>query len=232
MMSHPDNFSSFYNEKLLDFDLRLAYYGYQQFKPFFKGKTCLEMGPATGYMTKYLLNDFEKVTAVEGSLQLLNQIPHNNKLEKVHSLFEEYNPEEKFDTIVMSHVLEHIQDPVSLLKRIKQWMKPESVFILAVPNAKSFHRLAAVEMGLLANEYVLNERDKALGHYRVYDMNALINDAKAAGLNLITTGGIFIKFLSNAQMEKSLDFSILDAYFKLSDMFKENSAEIFLILSL
>jgi hypothetical protein len=46
-------------------------------------------------------------------------------------------------------------------------------------------------MGLLSSEYELNERDKALGHYRVYDLNTLTTDATAAGLKIVDKGGIF-----------------------------------------
>jgi 2-polyprenyl-3-methyl-5-hydroxy-6-metoxy-1,4-benzoquinol methylase len=232
MAAHPDNFISFYNNILQGVDLKLAYYGYLQFKPYFKGKTCLELGPATGYMTQYLLNDFEELTVVEGSLHLLNQIPDHSKLVKIHSLFEEFDPGKKFDTIVMSHILEHIEQPVPLLNRIRQWMHKDTVFILGVPNAKSFHRLAAVQMGLLKTEYEMNERDRALGHYRVYDMQSLTADAKAAGFQVRDSGGIMLKFLSNNQIEKTMDDAVIDAYFKLGNAFKENSAEIFLILQL
>ncbi len=232
MIAHPDKFAGYYNNGLLDFDRRLAQYGYLQFKPYFKGENCLELGPATGYMTCHLLNDFKELTAVEGSLSLLEQIPEHPSLVKVHSLFEEYEPAKKFDTIIMSHVLEHIYNPVELLKRIKGWLADDGIFILGVPNAKSFHRLAAVEMGLLETEYTLNDRDRALGHYRVYDMESLKKDAIEAGYNVVETGGIFIKFLSNSQIEQFLNDDILNAYFKLSNTFKENSAEIFLILSL
>ena len=230
MIAHPDKFAGYYNNGLLEFDRRLAYYAYQQFKPYFKNKTCLELGPATGYMTCHLLNDFKEVTAVEGSLNLLEQIPDHPSLVKVHSLFEEYEPGKKFDTIIMSHVLEHIFDPVALLKWIKGWLADDGVFIVGVPNARSFHRLAAVEMGLLETIYTLNERDRALGHYRVYDMDSLRKDAESAGYKVNDTGGIFIKFLSNAQIEQFLNDDILDAYFKLSNSFKQNSAEIFLVL--
>jgi 2-polyprenyl-3-methyl-5-hydroxy-6-metoxy-1,4-benzoquinol methylase len=232
MTAHPDSFASYYHTGIQNIDRRLAYYGYLQFKPFFKGKTCMELGPATGYMTKFLLEDFQELTAVEGSLDLLEQIPAHERLRKVHSLFEQYNPGKKFDTIIMSHVLEHIESPVPLLQRIKEWMHKESVFILAVPNAKSFHRLAAVKMGMLKTEYEMNDRDSALGHYRVYDMSTLIRDAKAAGLSIKHEGGILLKFLSNNQIEKFIDNNVLDAYFQLSDQFKENSAEIFIVLSL
>jgi 2-polyprenyl-3-methyl-5-hydroxy-6-metoxy-1,4-benzoquinol methylase len=231
-MAHPDDYSSFYNKKIQGIDLKLAYFGYLQFRPFFRGGSCLELGPATGYMTQYLLSDFDNLTVVEGSGNLLDQIPAHNKLVKVHSLFEQYEPGKSYDTIVMSHVLEHIEHPVTLLSRIRRWMHKDSVFILAVPNAKSFHRLAAVKMGMLETEYQLNERDRALGHFRVYDMQSLKNDAVSAGFRVADSGGMFLKFFSNDQIEKCMDDKILNAYFELGNDFKESSAEIFLILQL
>jgi hypothetical protein len=162
----------------------------------------------------------------------LDQIPKHEKLIKVHSLFERFEPGGSYDSIVMSHVLEHIEHPVTLLSRIRSWMHKDSVFILAVPNAKSFHRLAAVKMGMLETEYQLNERDRALGHFRVYDMQSLKNDAVSAGFRVVNSGGMFLKFFSNDQIEKYMDDKILNAYFELGNDFKENSAEIFLILQL
>jgi hypothetical protein len=41
--------------------------------------------------------------------------------------------------------------------------------------------------------------------------------------------GIFLKFLSNAQIESFLDDKIVEAYFELAHDFYTNSAEIFVI---
>src|SRR6185436_656679 len=95
--------------------------------------------------------------------------------------------------------------PVTLLRRIKGWLADDGVFIVGVPNARSFHRLAAVEMNLLETVYTLNDRDRAVGHYRVYDMDSLKKDAVSAGYKVEDTGGIFIKFFSNAQIEEFLN---------------------------
>lgn len=227
--THPENFSSFYTNEKLGFDLKIVQYCYKSYLPFFRGKTCLELGPATGYMTQFLVKDFRQVTVVEGSKSLIDQIPEVENLTKIHSLFEDFTPSEKFDTIIMNHVLEHIENPESLLTSIKSWLASNGVFILGVPNAKSFHRLAAVKMGLLDTEYQLNERDKALGHYRVYDMAILKKQTLNAEFKILETGGVFLKFLSNAQIENFLSDSILDAYYELGKSFKENCAEIFII---
>ena len=156
--------AQFYNKSFLHFDFKLTEMNYLSLKPYFKGKIALELGPALGQMTKYLVNDFEKLDIIEGSKELLDQIPNYNNIVKYHSYFEEFITENKYDTIIMSHVLEHIEKPIEILKHIYGWLSEDGVFLISVPNAKSIHRLVAVEMGLLQSEFDLNERDNELGH--------------------------------------------------------------------
>lgn len=228
--NYLDKYKDIYKNENLGFDKILIYQGYLQYRKYFKGNTCLELGPANGIMTKYLKNDFEKLYIVEGSKQLLKQIPNYRNIIKIHSLFEDFKSKIKYDTIMMNHVLEHIKEPVKMLEGIRKLLKKNGIMILGVPNAKSFHRLAAVKMGLLKTEYQLNERDKQLGHFRVYDFNLLKKHVTNAGFKIIDEGGIFVKFLSNKQIENSLNKEIVQAYFELGNQFKNNSAEIFLIL--
>ena len=231
MNNHPDRFSDFYLHNNLGLDIKLIEFQYPLFKQYFTGSTCLELGPATGYMTRLLVHDFKTVHAVDGSQKLLDQIAPVVNLIKTCSLFEQYEPPQRFETIMMNHVLEHIEQPVELLKKIKNWLAPYGVLIVGVPNAKSFHRLAAVEMGLLDTEYQLNARDHELGHYRVYDFNLLEQAVKEAGFAVKKKNGTYLKFLSNAQMEKSMDDSMMLAYHKLGNQFIENCAEIILVLT-
>jgi len=228
-MHNPEAFANFYQEEKLGFDIKLVEKGFSTFKPFFSGETCLELGPATGYMTRFLINSFSTVTVVEGSRSLIDQIPDYSNLKKVNCLFEEFTPTETFDTIIINHVLEHLQDPVVVLKNAYDWLNDNGVCIVGVPNAKSFHRLAAVKMGLLNSEYDLNSRDLELGHYRVYDLELLKNHIKQAGFKINFESGLFLKFLSNAQIETFLDDKIIEAYFELAHDFYKNSAEIFVI---
>jgi len=187
------------------------------------------MGPAEGVMTSKLINDFESLDLLEGSKTLLDSIPDHARIAKYCSMFEDFCPIRKYDTIIMEHVLEHIEFPITVLQKVKEWLTDEGTLIIGVPNAKSFHRLAAVKMGLLSSEYELNDRDKQLGHYRVYDFNLLTDNIKKAGLTILHRGGVFLKFLSNKQLEENLSSDIIKAYYELGGLFKENCAEIFVI---
>jgi SAM-dependent methyltransferase len=221
--------SHFYNDTILEIDIILSEYNLKTFLPFFKGKKALELGPATGYMTKHLVKSFDELHLVEGAKNLLEQIPDYPNVKKYHAFFEEFETNEKFDTIIMSHVLEHIADPGLVLAKIYDWLEDDGVFLVSVPNAKSIHRMVAVEMGILKNIYTLNDRDKELGHFRVYDMALLQNHLQAANFKVSETGGIFLKPLSNQQMQDSWTKQMIEGFFKVGKHFKENCAEIFAV---
>lgn len=227
-----DELSKFYIEEQLDFDKRLIRYRYKSIKKYFNGNIALEMGPAEGVMTQWLVNDFSQIDLLDGSQKLLDIIPHYSNIKKICSLFENFVPTQKYDTIIMEHILEHIEDPTSVLKRVKVWLSKGGRIIIGVPNAKSFHRLAAVKMGLLNSEYSLNSRDHALGHKRVYDLKTLKEHVISSGLNIIYSGGVFLKPLSNGQIEKNWTPQMMDGFYELGKQFPNNTAEIYVIAEL
>ena len=223
--------AKFYKNSFLKFDFKLNEYNYLTLKKYFKGDLAAELGPAIGQMTRFLVNDFKELHLIEGSKEVLDHIPNYKNVTKHHSFFEEFETKIKFDTIVMSHVLEHIKNPIEVLKSVKNWLSDEGVFIISVPNAKSIHRLAAVEMGILKNEYVLNERDHEVGHYRVYDIDSLKKDILLSGFQVIDSGGIFLKPLSNGQIDANWDEKMMDGFYALGKKFQDNCAEIFVVCS-
>lgn len=229
LLNRVNESSDFYNRSFLNFDYQLAEYSFQTFKPFLKGDLALELGPASGFMTKQLLEHFKEIHLVEGSKNLLDQISDFPNIVKYCSLFENFETSIQFDTIIMSHVMEHILDPYFILNKIYDWLKSDGVLLVSVPNAKSLHRLVAVEMGLLNNEYELNKRDEELGHYRVYDLEMLRSQVEKAGFNIIKSGGYFFKPLSNLQIEKTWDQNMINGFYKVGRYFQENCAEIFVI---
>lgn len=224
-----DNSSGFYSKSFLGFDYKLADFNYLTLKPFFKGSLALEIGPASGYMTKHLVNDFETLHLLEGSTSLIQEIPDYPNVKKFNSLIEEYQTNLKYKTIIMGHVLEHISDPIFALNKINNWLHPNGVFLVSVPNAKSIHRLVAVEMGLLPTIYDLNQRDIELGHYRVYDMDSLKSDITNSGFKIRETGGVFLKPISNGQIESNWNEQMIDGFYKVGKMFQEYCAEIFVV---
>lgn len=218
-----------YVEGQLDFDRKLIYYRYKTIREYIKGPFGLELGSAEGEMTQYLINDFEHLTSVDGSKELLEMMPNYENHTKVHSFFEDYKPGRKFNTIIMEHILEHVDNPVKIMKLAKEWLADDGVILLGVPNANSIHRLAAVKMGMLKTPDELNSRDYALGHQRVYSMDTFLKDIEKAGLNIIKNGGVYFKPLSNGQIETNWTEEMIDGFYELGKDFPDNCAEIYAI---
>lgn len=227
-----ENLSSFYLENQLATDRRLVGFRLKTILPWLKGSRCLELGSGSGDSTFSLVDIFESVTVVDGSETLLDKLPAHPKLEKAHSLFENFEPQGKFDCILADHVLEHVEDPQRILDRMKSWLAPSGNIVVGVPNGNSLHRLAGVTMGLLSSQFDLNERDHILGHRRVYSFESLIRELEGRGLRIIHTGGVFLKCLSNNQMESSFSEEMISGFYELGKDFPEIAAEIFAVCTI
>ncbi len=216
------------------FDGKLTYYSFLSLMPFFTGKRVLEVGAADGQMTLLLSEHFEKVVVVEGSKTYCQTIQAKvSENVEIHcSLIEEYETGTDFDTIFLAHILEHVEDPVMVLKRVSRWLSPRGRILVAVPNAHSIHRLVAVKMGLLEQPYEFSERDRMLGHRRVYSLDRLLNDLRQGGLQVESTGGIFFKPLTNGQIDQWFTQQMMDGFFALGKEFPEYAAEIFAVCRL
>ncbi|HEY4799420.1 MAG TPA: class I SAM-dependent methyltransferase [Bacteroidia bacterium] len=192
----------------------------------------LELGSADGIMTKKLLPGFSSFTVIDGSQMFLDQLNNNiksNKLKTICSLFEEFETDEKFDNIFGTHILEHLSDPVLVLKKAKSWLSDKGRIFIAVPNANSIHRLIGVKMGLLKQPDSLNEQDIKLGHLRVYTPTLLRQHIHDAGLNIIQFGGLMVKPISNRQIEANWSEELINAFFSLGDDLPEMCSEIYIV---
>ena len=218
-----------YLDGQLAFDKRMIGLRYRTIQPYLLGPCGLELGPAEGCMTALLLLNFEELVAVDAAAHLLAQITAHAKLTKVQALFEKYEPETRFDTIVMDHVLEHVAHPRALLRRCRRWLKPGGRIIAGVPNANSLHRLAAVKMGLLPRADALNSRDHAVGHRRVYDSVAFRAEFEAAGLQIVAAGGVFVKPLTNQQIEATWSDAMIEGFYRLGQDMPDLAAELFAV---
>jgi len=228
-LERVESLSNWYLKEQLDFDKRLIRFRYETIKPKLVGSRGLELGPAEGEMTQFLISDFEQLTIVEGAADLLAQIPEHANLIKVHALFDEFQPTQPFDSIILEHILEHVDDPVSLLIRVKNWLSTDGRLFLGVPNGNSIHRLVAVKMGLLDHPCQLNSRDHALGHRRVYTPDTFRFDIEKSGLSVIEMGGVYFKPLSNGQIQDHWSEEMIRGFYELGKDFPEYAAEIYAV---
>lgn len=74
------------------------------------------------------------------------------KCEQVYTIWHELK-EQKFDLIILSHVLEHMSDPVKILGELKRNLKKGGYFFIEVPNNDDLHKIS-----LETHLFVYNEQ--------------------------------------------------------------------------
>lgn len=207
------------------------------FKPFFKAGNFLELGSFKGDFTRKFLPHFEDITCVEASSEAIETAKQEfgSKVKFVNSLFENASFPAKYDNIVLTHVLEHIDDPVAVLKRINdEWLSDTGRFFLVCPNANAPSRQIAVKMGLISHNSAVTPAEKEHGHLITYTLDTLERDAKAAGLNVVHRSGIFFKALANFQWDRLLGTDIispeyLEGCYQLGQQYPDLCSSIFLM---
>jgi 2-polyprenyl-3-methyl-5-hydroxy-6-metoxy-1,4-benzoquinol methylase len=234
-----DDLGSSENEKYaytFDFDV-LHPYMIKSFEPFFNKGSMLELGSYKGNFTRILLPYFDDITCVEASDVAIEEARKQlgNQVKFVNSLFEKVALPQLYDNIVLTHVLEHINNPVSVLKRINdEWLAENGRFFLVCPNANAPSRQIAVKMGLISHNTAVTLAEAEHGHRCTYTLDTLERDAVAAGLRVVYRSGIFFKALANFQWDRLLQTDIiskeyLDGCYKLGQQYPDLCSSIFLM---
>jgi 2-polyprenyl-3-methyl-5-hydroxy-6-metoxy-1,4-benzoquinol methylase len=201
--------------------------------PFLSNKTrVLQLGYGEGIIASGLTSEKCEMHIVEGADHLADAAIQNLGTKAIihSSLFEDFKPADQFDCIVATNILEHVEDPVLVLKLAYNWLLPGGIVLVTVPNAESLHRRLAVELGIQETIYDLSPRDHVVGHLRVYDVNSLVQDCQSAGFRVIEKRGFVLKVLSNSQ-QLDLDSSLIAAMHSVSPLIPiEIQANIGLVL--
>lgn len=220
------------------FDLDVMHpYMIRAFAPFFRQGSLLELGCHEGAFTRRLLPFFDDITCVEASVEALDKARESigSEAKLLHSTFEQAMLPTRYDNILMTHVLEHVADPVAVLRRVNtEWLAPGGRFFLACPNANAASRQIAVRMGLITHNSAVTEAEVAHGHHRTYSLDTLERDATASGLRVLHRSGIFFKALANFQWDRLLQTDIvsreyLDGCYALGQQYPDLCSSIFLV---
>ncbi len=221
-----------------NFDLDVMHgFMIRSFEPFFIKGSVLELGSFKGDFTRRLLARFDDVTCIEASSEALAdaRTKLGDGATLIHSTFEAVQLPRRYDNIVLTHVLEHLDDPVGLLRRINdEWLSEKGRLFLVCPNANAPSRQIAVKMGLIAHNAAVTPAELDHGHRRTYALDTLERDAVTAGLNVRHRSGIFFKALANFQWDRLLGTDIigpayLEGCYSLGQHYPDLCASIFLL---
>jgi 2-polyprenyl-3-methyl-5-hydroxy-6-metoxy-1,4-benzoquinol methylase/glycosyltransferase involved in cell wall biosynthesis len=121
------------------------------------GKRVLELGCSVGDMSRILRDRDCQVVAIEIDAQaaerasvfcenvIVGDLDHLD-------LERELGPQ-KFDVVVAGDVLEHLKDPLTVLKAMKSLLRPEGYVVVSIPNVAHF----SVRLALLGGKFPYGE---------------------------------------------------------------------------
>lgn len=172
MKSQPDLTESLIKRQKIN---RYSRWMYNNFKNYI-GKRVLDIGSGTGNMVGFFIDKCEKVVATEISVDGIEYIQKRfktNNLEcKLFDISKDNIDELKtfhFDTITCINVLEHIEDDVETVAKMKEIVGCGGRIIILVP----------------ASSKAYGTMDKACGHYRRYNKGDLKKIANMLDLKII-----------------------------------------------
>jgi 2-polyprenyl-3-methyl-5-hydroxy-6-metoxy-1,4-benzoquinol methylase len=236
-----------YNQELNDvegaryaynFDLDVMHpFMMRSFLPFLRLGNCLELGSFKGDFTRHLKKHFEQITCVEASDEAIKTAKKalHEGIEFHNALFEHLKLKHKYENIILTHVLEHLDDPVALMCRVNnEWLSDSGRLFLVCPNANAPSRQIAVKMGLISHNSAVTPAEEAHGHRITYTLDTLERDAAQAGLRIIHRSGIFFKALANFQWDRLLNTDIispeyLDGCFALGQQYPDLCSSIYIV---
>ena len=114
-----------------------------------KDKTIIELGCGPGLMAKVLLENNNKMIAVDGSAKMIERAQDEtqefkNNIEFIENYitvdFLQQFKENQFDSAISSSVLEYIKEFDAILENSIRIIKPGGYFIFSIPNKQSLFR--------------------------------------------------------------------------------------------
>lgn len=222
-----------------DFDTVVRKYLLRTIEPYFKRDgTALELGCYKGDMTEQILDYFPAVTVIEASSDLASMVQQrfSRRVSVINSTFEDALIQDRYDNVFIVHTLEHLDDPVGILKKIRGWLTPAGRLFVAVPNANALSRQIAVKMGLVEYNSAVTPGEARHGHRRTYSTDVLLDQIRRSGYRVVDYGGVLVKPLANFQLDKAMSLGIvegayLDACNELAKTYPDLTASIYAVCS-
>lgn len=184
-------------------------------------RTILEVGCGLDPLFNHF-DDFDRLVILEPSAdfvknarKLLNESEDLNGRVDIHSGLLEDSVDQllayDFDFILVSCLLHEIEDTSMFLASLKRIAKPGTIIHIDVPNAYSFHRVLALEMGLIGSVFEMSASNLKFQQQRVFDLTTLTSIIVSAGFEVIDSGSFFIKPFMHKQMSELIENKIIDS---------------------
>lgn len=107
---------------------------------------------------------------------------------------------DKFDFVFFVNLLHEMPDADTAMLALRRLLPAGAVAHVSVPNARSFHRLLALEAGLISSPYEKSSLQKLMQQSRIFDSASLRKIVTKHGFSIINEWTSFIKPFTHEQM--------------------------------
>ncbi len=157
---------------------------------YLSGGDWLDLGSGSGEFSYLAARLGVRVTSVEPNEGYAAYCREKLGLDVQGKTLEECDfPEQSFDLIRLSHVLEHMRDPVAALTRLRGWLRPGGVLYIEVPNIEADSR-NKLQGRLFHYGHIYNYNPTTLRH--VAGLAGLVELPKTAGRCDGACAGFFV----------------------------------------
>ena len=147
-----------------------------------EGKTFLDVGCGEGYAMAYFKEqgyitrglDFSSAGVESKNPECVNELVTGNLFELLQS---EIELGERYDIVWLQNVLEHVLDPVDLMRRLRSLISSVGVAVITVPNDCSTIQNEAMKRGHIDRSFWIAPPD----HLSYFDNTSLGNIARETG---------------------------------------------------
>lgn len=152
-------------------------------------------------------DDFEQFTVVESVAEFAAAARSraDGRVTVVEGCFEGVadllEPRRPYDFIVCSSLLHEVPDPDTLAAAIRRVCERHTVVHFNVPNMRSFHRLLAVEMGVIPSVFEKSGMEQRFGRHAQFDAERLGALVRRHGFRELEAGTYFLKPFTHRQMD-------------------------------
>ena len=110
----------------------------------------------------------------------------------------------------MSSLLHEVPDPSALLQAVRCLATPSTTVHINVPNVYSFHRLLALEMGLIRSLFEPSATELRFQRHTRFDRESLLKVVADNGFRVLHFETYLVKPFTHDQMDALLRHGIID----------------------
>ncbi|VAX20814.1 hypothetical protein MNBD_IGNAVI01-3199 [hydrothermal vent metagenome] len=186
----------------------------------------LEIGAGAGFALNHLKTNVHKYFLLDISTHNLKRVREKTEGEIYPISGDVFNlpfPSESFDFILLSEVLEHLNDPLMALTEIQRVLKHGGSFIVSVP----YKEVITYQMCIHCNKPTPTN-----AHLHSFDENKLVDLVKSAGLTPVKTSKCLNKAANRLHFNlftKSLPFTLWKNFDKMFNSLIDKASSIIVL---